>query len=512
MQQESYEIGESLQKIKQKKSTRFQIEKVLWYLSIIVLCMVVLLFLIISFYNYPGADDYSYGVNTYQILIQNGSIFQVLKEAINNTVSSYNQWQGSFSAIFLMSLNPAIFGEQYYFIGTFLFLFMLIFSEIYIINSMFAVIMNISKYNCRFITMVLLITQLLFVPFIVQSLFWFNGSVYYTFFYSLSLILFGLVINRSGNWVTYSLFHKIKWIFICMLVSGFIAGGNYSSGLVTAILLTVFTGISILKKSKACIFSFIVTSFYYICFFINALAPGNKIRQNHSQRLSVLQSILKSFTTGAEFLYSWTHIYIVFVFILLIPFLLKGLKKAKIVFAYPVAVVAFSFCLFCSFFTPSLYAMASSGPGRMQAMIYYAFLLILLFDFVYVLGWLKNRLRWLERLSNLKNKFLYMWVLICLVVILNSLQIGGIKNTNPMSAYFSLKSNRAKQYELENEERLFILKNLEVKDAVIKDFSVKPYVLYFDDIEDVNNWKNFSMAKYYGKDSVSLESYVNNNE
>ena len=32
-------------------------------------------------------------------------------------INTYNIWQGNFSAIFLMRLQPGIFGEQYYFIA-----------------------------------------------------------------------------------------------------------------------------------------------------------------------------------------------------------------------------------------------------------------------------------------------------------------------------------------------------------------------------------------------------------
>lgn len=44
--------------------------------------------------------------------------------------------------------------------------------------------------------------------------------------------------------------------------------------------------------------------------------------------------------------------------------------------------------------------------------------------------------------------------------------------------------------------------------VVVEPLSVKPEVIFFDDItDDPENWKNISTAKYFDKKSVRLSTY-----
>ena len=58
----------------------------------------------------------------------------------------------------------------------------------------------------------------------------------------------------------------------------------------------------------------------------------------------------------------------------------------------------------------------------------------------------------------------------------------------------------------ENEIRWEIFTDDSIRDAVVEEFSVKPYVLYHDDIvEDYTDWRNYTVASFFGKDSVRLK-------
>ena len=82
----------------------------------------------------------------------------------------------------------------------------------------------------------------------------------------------------------------------------------------------------------------------------------------------------------------------------------------------------------------------------------------------------------------------------------------GFKSLTSYSAASSLISGEASTYKTEQEARLQILNNPDIKNAVLKPFTCKPAVLFFNDITpDSSNWINQAMAKYYDKDSVILE-------
>ena len=78
-------------------------------LSILVLLLLLLPMLKAAQYDVPSADDYSNGLPTYQAWIRTGSLTEVVKAAWNRVYELYSSWQGTFSAIFLFTLNPMIF-------------------------------------------------------------------------------------------------------------------------------------------------------------------------------------------------------------------------------------------------------------------------------------------------------------------------------------------------------------------------------------------------------------------
>ena len=63
---------------------------------------------VISFYNHPCSDDYSYGLYVAQAVRAGGSLGDILAAAVRETAETYFDWQGTFSAVFLMALQPAI--------------------------------------------------------------------------------------------------------------------------------------------------------------------------------------------------------------------------------------------------------------------------------------------------------------------------------------------------------------------------------------------------------------------
>lgn len=89
-------------------------EKIYQYVYIILIILSFIPLFIISFYAHPSADDYSYSIETYRLWSETNNIVVLLKAAYNETVSSWNTWQGLYSSAFLLSLQPAIYGESWY--------------------------------------------------------------------------------------------------------------------------------------------------------------------------------------------------------------------------------------------------------------------------------------------------------------------------------------------------------------------------------------------------------------
>lgn len=105
--------------------------KIIFVSIVCVLALLAVIFplLFIAKYNYPSADDWSFGVNGYKILQKGGNFFELLKVTIGTVCKSYTAWEGRFVAVFFAALQPGIWGEQYYSVVTWIMLGAIIFAE-----------------------------------------------------------------------------------------------------------------------------------------------------------------------------------------------------------------------------------------------------------------------------------------------------------------------------------------------------------------------------------------------
>ena len=135
----------------------------------------------------PVNDDYSFSYLTHQALIDHTSI---LAAALREVQQIYFSWQGTYSAIFLFSLQPGIFGN--YQVTSWLLVFSLLFGTLFFsvrIGPLWSD-SNQRGESLRRGSMIAIVTFLMMIegmPSISEGLFWYNGAVYYTFFFSLSL-------------------------------------------------------------------------------------------------------------------------------------------------------------------------------------------------------------------------------------------------------------------------------------------------------------------------------------
>ena len=100
-----------------KSFTKKITTKNIFYIILICFILSVIPLYVIGMYAHPSVDDYYYGTETVQVWNETYSIASVVKCSFDEMINTYNIWQGNFSAIFLMRLQPGIFGEQYYFIA-----------------------------------------------------------------------------------------------------------------------------------------------------------------------------------------------------------------------------------------------------------------------------------------------------------------------------------------------------------------------------------------------------------
>ena len=97
--------------------------------SALTLLVVIFPLLLISKYNYPTADDWSYGAKGYQVIQSGGGVWELCVATVKNVKEFYISWEGRFCNALFASLQPGIWGEKYYGIVAYLMIGILIFSE-----------------------------------------------------------------------------------------------------------------------------------------------------------------------------------------------------------------------------------------------------------------------------------------------------------------------------------------------------------------------------------------------
>ena len=233
-----------------KSFTKKITKKNIFYIILICFILSVIPLYVIGMFAHPSVDDYYYGTETVQVWNETHSIASVVKCSFDEMINTYNIWQGNFSAIFLMRLQPGIFGEQYYFIAPLILLSAYMGFSIFFFYTALKKIFKADSYLAATVGICLTFVSMQLCTTPSDSFYWYNGAIYYTFFYSLMLFLFALLIRmRTAKAAGTIILTAIS------SVSAFLIGGsNYAAALFMCIILALSAGAAvyfvILRKNK----------------------------------------------------------------------------------------------------------------------------------------------------------------------------------------------------------------------------------------------------------------------
>ena len=479
---------------------------------IVILAAAITPLLMIAKYNYPSADDWSHAVKTYQAA--GDGLFEVLKAAWETVRINYHTWEGRYANVFLASLQPGIWGEKYYGCVTWLLLGSLIFSEFYLCGSLLCLLGE--KKNLWLLIPVMapgLLLQILYCPFPEESFYWYTGAVNYTFIYGLSLILTALFLrlaygDKSAKRKTVPLYA------LACLLAVLVGGDNYATSLscfLTLLLLNVF----LFPKSRKIFFRMCpITLLEGAGMFVCILSPANQVRleanfagASNSPLWAIVMSLVRSLTN----IYSWTNPKVLFMLLFILPFVWKGVGSMNFGFRLPGLFTLFTFGLYASQITATLYIDGTTGGGRMAAILYYSYYIWLIGNTCYWIGWIakrRSRLRdALERIHFKLENHILMYCTAIGLLTAGVICISGLKETTSYKAYRNWRQGWAAQYAAEWEERLNVLHDDGIREVTFLPLSVHPEMLMYTDLqkEDGYLWVNDACALYYGKDFVRIE-------
>lgn len=455
----------------------------------------------LGFYTHPLGDDYYYGVHAAAALRNGEGILGVLSAAFKGTARQYDIWQGTYAAMFLMHIPPQVFGELCYKLYPSFVLLLFTTGVFYLTFAFIPAGDKEARLSAITIASLTVFLCVNFVPLCGETFYWYNGSVYYTGFLSLTFFFFGILFRFLKD-------KKLSKIILMSVLGLIIAGGNYTSLLPAMLIILSIIIFKALSKYRKAVVGVSVAFFFTLSGFIfSVLAPGNAVRQATSYGTDPVKAILKSLLQCFNYLVHWSGICVFLVLLFLTPLFVKIIQRTEYDFKYPLIACPVAFGIFASSECPTFYAQNNGGAARVFDICFYMMVICILFMYFYLLGWFVKR-RDKGQFTFKAAEFLPGIMLVVILALISAFRpiSETIPPINSIKAATSLVKGEAAAYDRQFRERMEAIKNNPNGDLVFNPYTVPDrlkWVLWLGDLS-TDPTANEDFASFYGLNSVRL--------
>lgn len=486
-------------------------------LSVVICVLLLIPLLHMAFYAVPWYDDYNFGKFVKNFLAVENNLSGVLKGALYCTKTQWLAWQGAYSASFLNSLMPAVWGEEYYFLGP-IFLILILFLSVWMLVGVFVRDMLRAKgASCIVLQSVTAAMAVVLLHSAPDGFYWYAGGICYVGMHSFLMLLIVIWMKLITNEKRVSAFLLVPLSIIGAILVG---GATYVTAIQGLLVGLSAMLMGALLRNKRILLLVPSMSVYAFGFFKNVTAPGNDVRFSslETQGLDAVSAISRSFKEAFLHIRDFSGVITLVILILLAPIIWQMLQKSDFNFKYPGLLLVWSFCLYATGFTPSLYALGHAGLPRTLNAVKITYQVLLVVNEVYWLGWLQRKLKeedefilfgWccrkVQRETETSERripisfYLVMGILISGIFVLEPNQV---ENFSSYGAYYYIQSGEAYNYHQEYLKRLEIIKNSE-DIVVVEPYHCRPWILSVGELSDnCNSGANRAIALYYNKQAV----------
>ncbi len=350
-------------------------------LAVVLLAALVPMFAICPF-DHSYADDWHYGVDAHLALQAGGGALDAVSAALAEVRDTYFSWQGTYSAIFLMALQPGVLGEAAYGAGAAAVIAALLLATAYATGVVVREVLGADRATWVALTCLVLLLQTQLLPSPVEGFWWYNAAVYYTFYHALMLVMAGLavrLVRGSTRRGPLSRAGAVARSALLALLAFVVAGGNFVTGVVACLALAAGCAGALLRRPRRAARLVPALLVLAVGFAVSMAAPGNaerQISQFSDDGLGAIETIAASVLAGFEYTVLWANGYLALALAAALPFMVRAARRARWSFARPLVPAACSLALFMASFTPTFYSMGYVGPGRVQNIRYDLFVLL----------------------------------------------------------------------------------------------------------------------------------------
>ena len=484
--------------------------------------------LVLGFYDWPSADDFSMALQPHLYFVETGSFLGTVWASLQKSFLVYSQYEGYFFSIILTCICPSVFGEGWYVLTPFIILGMLTFGVCYFFDALFVRVWKADRDLVRLLKFAVLIMMVQFMPAggpRVEAFYWYSGAVNYSFTFGMAFFWLGLMMRAVFDEDEKARKRKLIWAAFW----GFWMGGaNYMTALELAICSVLILVIYLMVRAgrfelevsdegqgKSFAWIWLPAALNLVGFAFSCFSPGNAVRgaetEGYGAVKAVLLSLYSTFNVIADDMMRWETLVVLALLVPVFWVLASGIKHR---FEHPVMFVLFAYLMVSSNSTPPYYAVGNLASGRLQALAWMEYVVMLVLAEFYVVAWGRQKVTGDAAAAGVSGAGKFSeatsgFIAVCAVALL----FGSVLCIKPDVGYYSatsalgdLVSGNAATYKAENKERLKVLEDSAVKDAVLAEHSTKPEMLFYQDVtKDPSEWINGATALYYGKDSVRID-------
>ncbi len=479
---------------------------IIYILCIVGLLSVSLPLLILGHYNYPSADDWSLGLFTHQAVENHKGPIGVLIAAVKTTLHWRIKGEPRFMNAFLGALQPGILGEGFYALTAWIMIGSIVFSELFFSACIFC--NEDTRKWVLPVTVPSMLVQLLCVPYPVETFYWYVGAVNYTFIFSASLVLYGCFYKLwQGEEKKRFPFYMAAGILTAIIVGG----DSYNISLSCVCLFCFVSALLLFKNKKALLRTLPLTVTVTVCLIICLCAPGNMARVNVSyggKTNGAVSSVLMSLTHTLSNIYNWTDFKIIFMLLLVAPFLWMALQNTKLSFKYPLLFTIVTYGVYASQIAANMYVEGGIAARRVADILYYGYHLFIMVNAAYWIGWIQRRKK-VERISEEIEtyiaKYAACWFVAVGILLVAVIGLRELKVTSTYRAFVWLAKGYAKEYAASWQERLVLLRDDTVEEAYFEPLPGYEEMIFYADLLPQDAWINDVCAEYYGKKAVGIK-------
>ncbi len=456
---------------------------------------------------HPATDDFTFAVYTHPTWMETGSLPHVLKDALSYALRTWRDWQGTITGVIIMTLNPIVFSLEHYGMHAVILLAAHLAAWFVFIRHIFGRRLGLSASVWGGLYLALSAFSLMFMPDIVEGIYWFNGAWFYTGAQAAALVTLVLCDRFAQSSAAGA--KPVMHALVCAGLLFALGMDNYITAMMTAAALFMMAlQRAWARNRKAMIRTALLLLPIGAGLLISVIAPGNSVRMErdgaHVSGMGwMLSSIGWTLRDAAKYFVRFAlKTPLLAIVIGATPLLAKEASGAperarRCPPAWASALAAY--LILCAMIIPHMYSSGYAGSGRVVNMYHLYVLLAVPLAWTMALVRMKPQMH--EILTSARAKKACM--LLAVAAFALCIALGQLGNYNKLVRDQQDGTQKAYIAQFKNEYALCAAAG-EEDDVVLPAWQVQTVTGKSTAFEDASMWTNEAMAQYFGVRSVRV--------